>query len=62
MLCYIYRRLRNRSFSCKVAAVLSTLERIELRAPEMKVKEITPKIMRKKQKTCSGVVTAEMSP
>ena len=49
---------RKRSFSYKVAAVLSTLEMIELNAPEMKVKETTPKIIKKIQNACSGVVWA----
>jgi hypothetical protein len=41
---------------------LSTFDRIELKAPEMKVNVITPNIINQKQKNYSGVVTADMSP
>jgi hypothetical protein len=51
--------LRKRTFSWRVAVLLSTFERIEERAPEMKVNEITPKIIRKMQKILSIVVLAE---
>ena len=45
-----------------MAELLSTLERIDERAPEIKVNEITPKIIRKIQNILSIVVLADKSP